>query len=259
MAQKQSVGKVVAGEEAEEEEIKPVSLSSKNSTSFSKPQGSVIFGEESEEDEKSNSTKQNSSKLDKKEEEIKTFASYASDKKPVGGIKGEEIEGEEVEEMKISSENLPKDKDKQTLSSTPRTEATKITPILSTPPRTLLERKIVEKNEVLRRTLAAKVYQVYQSLNRDLNQVSIELNNSLNMTQDSSHFQVDVNDNLVTLSSKLPFANLWYNSFISGVDFMSAMSTPDVPLASSSVAASASTVVSGTASTLTTSATTTVK
>ncbi len=43
--------------------------------------------------------------------------------------------------------------------------------------------KSVEKNEVLRRTLATKVHQVYQSLNRDLNQISIELNNSLNMTQ----------------------------------------------------------------------------
>jgi len=142
----QSAGKVVAGEEEEEEEIKPVSQSSKNVAPPSKTQGSVIIGEEAEEDEKSSSSKQSApSKLDKKEEEIKVIlASYASDKKPVGGIKGEEIEGEEVEEMKISAENTNKDKEKHAPSTTPIVEATKIAPIILTPPRTLLERKIGE-------------------------------------------------------------------------------------------------------------------
>jgi len=85
----------------------------------------------------------------------------------------------------------------------------------------MLERKIVEKNESFRKTLASKIYQVHQQIDKDLTQISMELNTTVSCVQDISHNQLEVNDNLVMLSTKLPFANLWVNSFISGVDLIS--------------------------------------
>jgi len=69
--------------------------------------------------------------------------------------------------------------------------------------------------------LASKIYQVHQQIDKDLTQISMELNTTVSCVQDISHNQLEVNDNLVMLSTKLPFANLWVNSFISGVDLIS--------------------------------------
>jgi len=92
---------------------------------------------------------------------------------------------------------------------------------LKVQPKTLLEKKIVDQNEQIRKIWAIKLLQIYQQLNGDLIQLSADLNNSVNLTQDISHRQLEANDDLITLSTKLPHASSWLNSFISGIDINS--------------------------------------
>lgn len=95
-------------------------------------------------------------------------------------------------------------------------------------PRTALEKKIVEKNEAIRKTLSSKLMTVYHLIDVDLNQISLDLNNTLNVTQviknqlisppkEISTNQSELNDNLMALMSRLPNTSNLVNTFLVNV------------------------------------------
>jgi len=220
-----SSGKVVVGEE-EEEEDQPVKIASqpKQQPNLSSS-GKVVVGEEEEEEDQPVVSKHSDKVVTQKgtvEVKQNVESSTTSQKTKEETIKlNENIEkkrkGEEGEGMKYFAKfesdkfyySLDTNIGGSTLDS------------LKVQPKTLLEKKIVDQNEQIRKIWAIKLLQIYQQLNGDLTQLSADLNNSVNMTQDISHRQLEANDDLITLSTKLPHASSWLNSFISGIDINS--------------------------------------
>jgi len=220
-----SSGKVVVGEE-EEEEDQPVKIASqpKQQPNLSSS-GKVVVGEEEEEEDQPVVSKHSDKVVTQKgtvEVKQNVESSTTSQKTKEETIKlNENIEkkrkGEEGEGMKYFAKfesdkfyySLDTNIGGSTLDS------------LKVQPKTLLEKKIVDQNEQIRKIWAIKLLQIYQQLNGDLIQLSADLNNSVNLTQDISHRQLEANDDLITLSTKLPHASSWLNSFISGIDINS--------------------------------------
>jgi len=66
--------------------------------------------------------------------------------------------------------------------------------------------------------LYSKLIHFYNLLHKCLEQTSLNLNNSINSIQNISRQISEINDNLVELPSRLPFANMWSDTFISGVN-----------------------------------------
>jgi len=217
-----SSGKVVVGEEEEEEDQpvkvvpKPVQQPNVLST------GKVVVGEEEEEEaqpvvSKTLPEKASQSKTFEVKQIVESSTSISQKIKEETSKLNEETEKKikgEAEGMKYFAK-FDSDKSYYT-SDTSITVSTLDT--LKVKPKTLLEKKIVEQNEQIRKIWAIKLLQMYQQLNTDLTQISTDLNNSVNMTQDISHRQLEANDDLITLSTKLPHASSWLNSFISGLD-----------------------------------------
>jgi len=219
-----SSGKVVVGEE-EEEEDQPVKITSqtKQQPTLSSS-GKVVVGEEEEEEDQPVVSKNSDKVTQKSTVEVKQNVESSStlQKTKEETIKlNEDTEkkrkGEEGEGMKyfakFESDKFYYTSDILGVSSTLDS--------LKVKPKTLLEKKIVDQNEQIRKIWAIKLLQIYQQLNGDLIQLSADLNNSVNLTQDISHRQLEANDDLITLSTKLPHASSWLNSFISGIDINS--------------------------------------
>eukprot|EP01116_Phalansterium_solitarium_P019571 TRINITY_DN5522_c0_g2_i1.p1 TRINITY_DN5522_c0_g2~~TRINITY_DN5522_c0_g2_i1.p1 ORF type:complete len:198 (-),score=63.83 TRINITY_DN5522_c0_g2_i1:223-816(-) len=75
------------------------------------------------------------------------------------------------------------------------------------------ERKIAARNEALRKHLGARLLHFYQQTNQEVVQTSLDLNGTLNLTQDVSHHLSQVNEQTALLAAKLQQQQSWLDSF----------------------------------------------
>jgi hypothetical protein len=154
---------------------------------------------------------------------------------PQAPLKGSVVQGEDVEEDETPVEpekerNVDKD-GKKTSSQEEKVPGSQEEEIqsfsiegkppvaekTSIQPKSVLGRKIVERNENIRKVIGTKLFALYYQTNQNLKTTSINLGNTLNSMQDTSHHLCEVNDDLVSLSTKLPASGIWVDSFLSGM------------------------------------------